>query len=149
MGEATERWLRVGELAARAGVNPRTVRYYESIGLLPAPRRGPNGYRLYGPGDLARLRFVRRAQSLGLSLGAIGDILALADAGEWPCARVRAAAERRIAEIDRQIAELQRLRDHLSELAGRAEQLARVGGSPAGGASGTLCPAIEPCIGEG
>ncbi|MCM8748254.1 heavy metal-responsive transcriptional regulator [Thermomicrobiaceae bacterium CFH 74404] len=129
--------LRIGELARRAGVNSRTIRFYEAIGLLPEPARLPNGYRVYGARDLERLRFIRRAQSLGLPLDAIRDILALHSAGSRPCCRVRELAEQRLAEIDRQIRELQRLR---SELAALVERAARTPQSEAGDG---VCPAIE------
>jgi DNA-binding transcriptional MerR regulator len=65
----------IGELARRAGVSPRTVRFYEALGLLPAPPRSEGGYRLYGEDDLRRLRFVRRARELGLPLREIRRLL--------------------------------------------------------------------------
>lgn len=128
--------LRIGELARRAGVNPRTIRFYEAIGLLPEPRRLPNGYRVYGARDLERLRFVRRAQALGLPLEAIRDILALHDAGSRPCCRIRELAGQRLAEIDRQISELQRLRSELAALVERAAQAPLE-------TRGSVCPAID------
>ncbi|HEU5422480.1 MAG TPA: MerR family transcriptional regulator, partial [Nitrolancea sp.] len=65
--------MRIGVLATRAGVTAKTIRYYETFGLLPAPRRATNGYRCYTEADLTRLRFIRRAQAAGLSLQAIGS----------------------------------------------------------------------------
>ncbi len=68
--------MRIGELARLADVNPKTVRYYESVGLLPPPKRAPNQYRLYDESDLNRLVFVRTAQRLGLGLNDVREILA-------------------------------------------------------------------------
>lgn len=131
--------LRIGELADQAGVRPKTVRYYESIGLLPAPDRLPNGYRAYSQADVTRLRFIRRARRLGLSLDAIRDILRCHGSGAWPCRHVRQRAEQRLAEIDRQIAELQRLRDSLAALAARAA----VTEDEQSAAGDRICPAVE------
>src|SRR5918912_3615656 len=73
--------MKIGELAKVAGVNPRTLRYYERIGLLTPARRSDAGYRLYTARDAERLAFIRHAQRLGLSLRAIAEILAVRDAG--------------------------------------------------------------------
>lgn len=67
--------VKIGELAARSGVAPKTLRFYEDSGVIPVPVRKSNGYRDYGPESLARLRFVRSAQSAGLTLREIRDIL--------------------------------------------------------------------------
>lgn len=117
--------MRIGALAARAGVGTKTIRYYESIGLLPSPPRAPNGYRVYTDQDLRQLRFVRSAQAAGLSLRAIRDILAVHHAGMRPCHQLQALAEDQIAAIDRRIAELQTARRSLAELATRASLAAR------------------------
>lgn len=129
--------LRIGELVRRAGVNPRTVRFYEAMGLMPKPARLPNGYRVYDERDLERLRSIRRAQALGLTLEAFRDIPALCDTGSRPCCRVRELAEQRLAEIDRQISELQRLRSELAALVERAAQV------PKSEAEVGVCPAID------
>lgn len=77
--------LRIGELAERLGLNPRTIRYYESIGLLPRAERTPSGYRLYGETDEERLRFIRAAQGIGLALDEIKEVLDFKDRDELPC----------------------------------------------------------------
>ncbi len=115
--------MRIGQLARRAGVNPKTIRYYESIGLLPPPARQPSGYRTYREGDADRLAFVRRAQRFGLRLDQIGEILALRDRGERPCTFVLATVRAEVADLDRRIAELRAARRQLQELLGRAEAL--------------------------
>jgi DNA-binding transcriptional MerR regulator len=114
--------MRIGELGQRVSVDPKTIRYYEHIGLLTPPTRTASGYRIYGPDDEQRLRFVRRAQHLGLSLEAIGEILALRDSGERPCGYVLDVVHGLRADIERRIDELSRLRDDLTSLIGRAER---------------------------
>jgi DNA-binding transcriptional MerR regulator len=108
--------VRIGELAGRLGLNPRTLRFYESIGVLPEPGRTPSGYREYDEVDVERLRFIKLAQSLGLALDDIREILALRDRGEAPCPYVREVIERQTAAIEERIRELQRLRTELKRL---------------------------------
>lgn len=130
--------VRIGELAQRAGINPRTLRYYERIGLLAPSARTEAGYRLYSDQDADRLAFIRRAQALGLSLAEIADIIALRDGGIPPCRHVRALAELRISAIDHQIAELAALRADLVQLAERADTV-----EAACSAGSSICLAFE------
>jgi DNA-binding transcriptional MerR regulator len=115
--------VRIGELAEQTGVNPKTVRYYESIGLLPQPERLRSGYRDYGEEDLERLRFVKTAQRLGLSLSEISEILSFRERGERPCEYVLDVLDRRLADLDRRLAEMAELRDELVDLRGGAARL--------------------------
>jgi DNA-binding transcriptional MerR regulator len=108
--------MRIGELADRVGVNTKTIRYYESIRLLPQPPRTEVGYRVYGAQDEARLVFIRTAQHLGLSLEEIREVLALRDAGTAPCEHVRGMVREQIRTISRRMAELRRLREELRAL---------------------------------
>lgn len=128
--------MRIGELAAELGLNPRTIRYYESIGLLPEPERTGGNYRDYGKDDLERLRFVKAAQRLGLTLDEIGEVLAFAERGEPPCGFVRDRLRREVAVIDARIAELQALR---GELAGLEAKAALLPPPPPGG----YCPLVH------
>jgi len=112
--------MTIGELARWANVNPRTLRYYERIGVLTPTARTDAGYRLYTERDAARLAFIRRAQTLGLALTEIADIIAVREAGIAPCRHVRAIAETKVAAIDARIAELWALRSELTRLAERA-----------------------------
>ncbi len=112
-GTETKRSLRIGELAAQLGLNPKTIRYYESIGLLPAPARTEAGYRLYSPDDRERLIFIRKAQAVGLTLAEIGQLLQLGQAGEAPCGYLNELVEQKLADID---AQLQALHDFRREL---------------------------------
>lgn len=115
--------MRIGVLAERLGINPKTIRYYESIGLLPTPARRPSGYREYGEEDAERLAFVRTAQRFGLRLDQIREILAFRERRERPCAFVLDAVRRELADLDQRIAELQRTRAELGNLLARAEAL--------------------------
>ena len=115
--------MRIGELADQAGVTVKTVRYYEDIGVLASPGRTPSGYRDYDTGALDRLAFVRTAQSVGLTLGEIREIVALRDRGETPCEHVAELIERRATEIEQRVVALQALQGELRQLAYRARSL--------------------------
>lgn len=104
----------IGTLAKRVGVSIDTVRYYEKSGLLEPHAKLPSGYRRYGDSQVARLRFIRRAQELGFSLKDIRELLGLSRLRD--VARVKRSAEGKLAEVDRRIAALQRVRQALSEL---------------------------------
>jgi Zn(II)-responsive transcriptional regulator len=106
--------LGIGQLARRAGVAIDTVRYYERNQLLAPAERLPSGYRRYGEGELKRLRFIRRAKVLGFTLEEIRELLSLSD--ERNVAKVRRAAERKLADIEQRVAELQRIRGGLRTL---------------------------------
>lgn len=115
--------MRIGELAERASVSAKTIRYYESIGLLSEPARTDAGYRIYGDEVVERLGFVRDAQATGLSLAEISSVLELKEAGERSCAHTTALLERHLADIDEQIDRLRAARKTLTELASRAQSL--------------------------
>ncbi len=120
--------MRIGEVADAVGVNPKTVRYYEEIGLLPQPERTPSGYRDYTDEDQSRLVFVKTAQRLGLSLAEVGEILAFRERGERPCTYVLGVLDRQVADVDRRIAELEALRAELAALKTQADRLPRTDG---------------------
>ena len=108
--------MKIGTLARQADVAIDTVRYYERQGLLPAPERTESGYRSYAPGDVARLRFIRRAKTLGFTLGEIRELLELTGRREQDMAGVKSAAIQKLADVDARIAELQRMRGGLERL---------------------------------
>jgi DNA-binding transcriptional MerR regulator len=131
--------MRIGEIVARSGVPAKTIRYYEDIGVLDRPRRTHSGYRDYDDVVLDRLRFIRAAQSVGLSLGEIREVLAMRDRGETPCGHVVDLIGRRAEEIDAKIAELTRIRKDLVRLARRARSL-----DPKDCEPRSICHVIEP-----
>ncbi len=112
--------MRIGEIAARAGVPAKTIRFWEDQRLLPSPARTPSGYRDYGPAVLERLAFIRHAQSAGLTLDAIRQVMQVHDSGQPPCVHVTALIARRLAEVQARLAELSATRDQLAALAERA-----------------------------
>ncbi len=115
--------MRIGEVAERAGVSAKAIRYYEQLGILVPPARTPSGYRAYDETVLGRLGFLRSAQALGLSLDEIRQIVAFRDGGMAPCEHVARLLRRHAAELEHRIAELERLRGELQRLAERAETL--------------------------
>lgn len=108
--------MKIGELAKHAGVNIDTVRYYERQSLLPAPLRKASGYRHYDSGDVARLRFVRRAKALGFTLMQIRDLLKLSDHRDDDMAELKAVAGEKLADVELKLTELTRIRDGLKTL---------------------------------
>jgi MerR family copper efflux transcriptional regulator len=110
--------MNIGDVAERSGLPPKTIRYYEDIGLI-RPDRGPNGYRAFGEADLHRLAFLARARSLGFSIEECRALLALWADDTRASADVKAMAEAHLTEIDRKIAELRSLRATLAHLVHR------------------------------
>jgi DNA-binding transcriptional MerR regulator len=109
--------MRTGQVAAEAGVNVQTLRYYERRGLLAEPSREESGYRVYGPDAVRTVRFIKRAQELGFGLGDAEVLLDLAAGGPQSCDAARELADQKIVELDRRIADLQAMRDSLERLA--------------------------------
>jgi MerR family transcriptional regulator, mercuric resistance operon regulatory protein len=108
--------MRTGQVAANAGVNVQTLRYYERRGLLPAPERRDSGYREYTSEAVRVVRFVKRAQQLGFTLDDVEALLELAAGGPESCDAVEALAMERIAELDDKIGALLAMRDSLGAL---------------------------------
>jgi MerR family copper efflux transcriptional regulator len=115
--------MKIGELADRAGVSTKTIRYYESIGLLRPPGRTSSNYRDYGDDAAERLRFIRDSQVAGLTLAEVGSILDMKDAGQSTCAHTRELIHRHLDEIDRQIEALKLARVEMAALAERADHM--------------------------
>ncbi|MDJ0739103.1 MAG: heavy metal-responsive transcriptional regulator [Gammaproteobacteria bacterium] len=108
--------LSIGETSRTTGVSVDTLRYYERIGLLAGVTRNRGGQRRYGPRQIARLGFIRRAQAMDFSLDEIGKLLALRDADGDVRSDVRALAENKLAAIEARIGALSGLRDELAGL---------------------------------
>jgi MerR family mercuric resistance operon transcriptional regulator len=106
--------IQIGELSRLTGCNIETIRYYERIGLLPAPpRRGR--YRSYGGPDVGRLGFVRRARELGFTLDEVRALLGLAGGGQASCAEVRTLAASHLMDVRARITDLRRMERVLAE----------------------------------
>ena len=132
--------MKIGELAGTTGVGTKTIRYYESIGLLPEPSRLPSGYREYASEDVSRLEFVAQAKALGLTLEEISDILQASSADAVNCDHVVALLVRKRDAIDAWIEDAIALRDALDRTIEASEaSRAQLGESE----SAYHCPVIE------
>jgi DNA-binding transcriptional MerR regulator len=117
--------MQIRDVVHASGVPAKTIRYYESIGLLPAPERAENNYRRYRATDVERLRFIASARSLGFSLSDIAEVLAARDQGVAPCDRVLGVLDERLGQLDRHIADLLALREDLRHIRAEGAQLRR------------------------
>ncbi len=106
----------IGELGKRAGVNPKTIRYYEGIGLLPPAARSPSGYRQYAEEDVERLEFIRNAKALDVALDEIKEVFAFRDRGVSPCPYVLKLLDAKIKEIQGRVRGLRMLAEDLRRL---------------------------------
>ena len=124
--------ISIGELSRLSGVNIETIRYYEKIGLLPAPPRSVGGRRIYGRVHADTLAFVRRARALGFGVKSIGALLALARPDRTSCAQAREIAAAHLDEVRAKLADLSRLEAVLSETIAQCD-----------GEKTPACPVIE------
>jgi Cu(I)-responsive transcriptional regulator len=111
--------LSIGELSKATGTKVETIRWYERVGMLPAPARTAGNYRAYGPEHLNRLSFVRRGRDLGFTLDEVRALLALADQQDRNCGEVDVIARRHLADVERKIADLQSLAAELQHIIGQ------------------------------
>lgn len=111
-----QRLLRAGQLARLLGVSTDLLRHYERIGILPPPLRASNGYRLYSPRSVDRVRAVRRSLGLGFSLAELSGIFTIRDRGGVPCRSVRALAAEKLNRVEQVIQELRELRGQLRQV---------------------------------
>ena len=110
--------MHIGEAARRSGVPAKSIRYYESVGLIAPAVRSDSGYRVYAAKDVEQLRFIQRARSLGFSVAEVADLLALWDDRARASSQVKRLAEQHLSRIDDKIEELRSIRatlDHLIE----------------------------------
>jgi DNA-binding transcriptional MerR regulator len=112
--------MRIGELAAQTGVTAKTIRFWELTGLLADPARTPSGYRDFEPDAVNRLEFIRHAQTAGLTLAEIRQVLAISDDGQPPCSHVTELIHQHLTELDQRIRDLTKTRQLLGRLAERA-----------------------------
>lgn len=129
--------MNIGQAAKAAGLNPKIIRYYESIGLIGATRRSNSGYRDFDDKDVQVLRFIKRSRELGFSIERIRSLLSLWDDKGRQSAEVKALAHQYIAEVDQDIARLQAIREQLQTLADSCQGNAR-----------PECPIIDNLAGQ-
>ncbi len=140
--------LTIGELAKELHLNPKTIRYYEEVGLLPKPRRSESGYRIYSQDEMGRLQLVKRAKALGLSLAEIKELVEYAIDGRCSALehRLLSLVEAKLGEIDQKIRDLATFREDLTQyqrdLSSRLASIAREECKPA-------APTPCHCIGKG
>lgn len=108
--------MNIGTVAEKSGVPPKTIRYYESIGLIPSADRRPNGYRSYDEIDMHTLHFIKRARGLGFSVDEVRDLLDLWRDRRRSSASVKALASEHLGALDRKIEELRSMRKSLATL---------------------------------
>ncbi len=108
--------MNIGEAAAETGITAKSIRYYESIGLMPAADRTEGGYRQYTDKDVQTLHFIRRARNLGFTVSDVEDLLSLYRDRERASADVKRIAETHIADLDRKVAGLEGMRATLIHL---------------------------------
>lgn len=113
----------IGELADAVGLPSQTIRFYERRGLLPSPARSGNGYRAYEETAVARLRFIRAAQSAGLTLVQIRSIVQLRDHGATPCEHVADLIDGKLLEVRSRMRELAAMEKELEQLRERGQRL--------------------------
>lgn len=109
----------IGQASERSGVPPKTIRFYEELGLLKPAERLANRYRAYDEGNVQTLRFIRRARNLGFTLEQVDELLALYRNRRRKSEDVKRLALAHVADLDRKLAELARIRDTIAELAER------------------------------
>ena len=119
MSNTSVRSIRRGDLARATGCNLETIRYYEKIGIMPAPSRSTKGYRSYDDAHVKRLKFVMRSRDLGFSLEEVRGLLGLIDDRSRTCADVQLIAEDHLTDVQAKIADLQRIERVLSDTVAR------------------------------
>lgn len=108
--------LMIGRLSSRTRVNIETIRYYERVGLLPAPPRTQGKHRAYDELHVRRLAFIRRGRDLGFSLDDIRTLVEIAERGDMACATTKEIALRHLADIHGKIASLRKLERALKDM---------------------------------
>ncbi|MBW3554549.1 MAG: heavy metal-responsive transcriptional regulator [Gemmatimonadetes bacterium] len=114
----------IGELAERTGMSRDAIRYYETMGVLPEAARSESGYRVYGVSDVERLGFIAQAQTLGLTLEEIAEVLGMVDEGRQPCVHVKERLALRLEETRERIRSMRALERRLERALARAGEAA-------------------------
>jgi len=129
-------YLTIGRVASQSGVNVETIRYYQRRGLLQQPAKPYGGFRRYAPETVRRVRFIKRAQALGFTLGEIAGLLALEE--RTACAETRTMAAHKLELIEAKLADLSRMKRALTRLVRACDA----------SSSGAPCPIIHLLAGE-
>ena len=132
--------LSIGELAKQLSINPKTIRYYEDIKLLPKPKRGNNNYRVYSEDTLKRLHFIKKAQNLGFTLKEIKKVLSIRDRGNDHCEHIGELLKLKIVELNKKLLELKELQTKLKKLEKEWSSMQIAGECNTGD---LICPKIE------
>ncbi len=111
--------MNIGEVAAETGVTAKSIRYYESINLIPPAERTDSGYRQYSDRDVQTLHFIKRARGLGFTVAEVAELLSLYRDQDRASGEVKAIVEARLEDIEHKIAELESIRGTLRTLADR------------------------------
>jgi DNA-binding transcriptional MerR regulator len=128
---------RIGEIAAKIGVQPESIRYYGRIGLLPKPTRGASGYRVFTAEHVERAELIKKMQALGFSLEEIRGMLELKFTHGHSCQHVRNGLQQKLGAIDRQIERLKEFRNDVEKALKTCERSLEVH------ASGDFCPVLQ------
>ena len=139
MSSGTRRSFRIGEVAEHTGVSVETLRYYERLGLLPKQPRTDGRERRFAPDQIDRVRFIKQAQTLGLTLRTIRELLGDTERTRTECRRVHDILTRQAEEVDRRIAELRQLRRTL-------DRYRKACAVALGGEAEPVCPAVDALI---
>jgi MerR family transcriptional regulator, copper efflux regulator len=131
----------IGAIASESGIPIKTIRYYDELGLIKTNGRTEGGYRLFDEDVFVRLKFIKRAQHLGLSLSEIKEFLEVHERGNLPCDRIKVKLEEKLIAIEQHIQQLQILKQELKGLLSGWEKI------PAR-PEDTICPIIERAIGK-
>ena len=112
----------IGEMSKLTGCNIETIRYYERIGVMPAPARSAGGHRTYAVEHLKRLTFIRRSRELGFTLKQVRGLLAMVDGGDFTCDEIKEITTGHMGDVRRKIADLRRLERVLGTMASRCDR---------------------------
>jgi DNA-binding transcriptional MerR regulator len=126
--------MKISELAYQAGTTPKTLRFYEQVGILQSPERTSSGYRDYDKSVITRIQFVKAGQSIGLTLAEVRNLLSIRDEGVSPCTAAIDLLDVHLVEIERKIKELTMLKKEIVALRATASNLDAVD-----------CPAESVC----
>jgi DNA-binding transcriptional MerR regulator len=122
--------MKIGELARRTRTNAPTIRYYEEVGLLPAPARGDGGQRSYGDSDRRRLAFIRQCRAFGLPIEQVRSLVAITEDEDRSCAEARSIAQVHLDAVRDKLAELKRLKRNLTDFIRRCDAACSGGPGP-------------------